>query len=483
MNSFYIYNIKNLSLFLIMINLFFLILSLLDYNLPFNFFYIVTIFFSITVMYSIKKLIKVFEKFDHFLEDSKLLVRNDSFQGKHFIDNIEVVSSHILKLVNGKRDCIEEHDSLEKILRILMIWRSGNLEERIPLNFGNGKKIIIQFINGLNDLVDEIDAYVRDSIGAMNALSKKEYHRIILKKGLLGSFLIGATKINDSLMIFGKKNVDLMKKLNGDVKTIITSIADETERVADSCKETVQSCEMTLLKSADATTEAKNTHMGLLSIEQLTMNLKRTGMDMVSVVRDANSLSQEGVGNIEKTKSIVIDLKTRSAAIHGIVEMIREVAQKTNLLSINAAIEAAKAGKEGHGFRIVADEVRSLAHATMDSAEDIERQIRLIQDSIQQTVSSVSEFSNTMSNISLVSGTISSKMDEQNIVLDDMSNKIRFFSSAVQNLIGNVENVQRASSAAKSSSQNINSIFKTLNQNIFVLEKSLVKGISNFVDE
>ncbi|CAO5678411.1 MAG: hypothetical protein HEEMFOPI_00347 [Holosporales bacterium] len=483
MNSFYIYNIRNLSYFILSASILFLILSFFEYRLPCNIFYMVMAIFTTVVIYSIHRTLNIFKEFDKFLEDNNLLCQNDSLQGQHFIDNLEMVSSQILKLISTKRDCMTEHESLEKILKTLVIWKAGNLEERIPLTISGGKKIMIQFINGLNDLVDEIDAYIRESLGAMHALSKREYYRIILKKGLLGSFLIGANKINEGIMIFGKQNTELMKKLDSDVREMIMSIVDETERVSESCKETVQSCELTLSKSADATTEAKNTHMGLTSIEQLALDLKRTGGDMVGVIRDANALSEEGAGDIEKTKNIVMELKTRSTAIHGIVEMIREVAQKTNLLSINAAIEAAKAGKEGHGFRIVADEVRSLAHATMDSAEDIERQIRMIQEAIQQTVQSVSQFTNTMVNISSVSGSISTKMDEQNAVLDDISNKIRIFSGAIQNLIGNVENVQRASSSARSSSQNINSVFQKLNQHIFVLENSIAKSISNLLDK
>lgn len=483
MNSFYLYNVRNISLFLLILNFITLTLYVFDQRMWGLFLFSVSSVLFCILPYLQQKLIKNFTKMDVFFEDNKILVRDDTYQGHHFFDNPDTIEKFVKKLMEEKVVCNLENESIHNIFSYLIRWREGDLEERIPLSVANNQKQMIQFVNCLNDLIDKTDAFIRESLGAMKALSTKQYYRIIVERGLTGTFLLGAKRVNDGLLIFSKQNTKLMEKLQTDVKQIVSVVVSETNHVSKSCQETVFSCKKTLDKSSEAAIEAKNTHSGLQMIESMASELRDSGTEVVKVASDATKLSQEGELEIERTKTTVTELKTRSAAIHGIVEMIREVAQKTNLLSINAAIEAAKAGKEGHGFRIVADEVRSLAHTTMGSAEDIEKQIKAIQEAIQETVTSVSKFTNTMGNINSVSATMFEKIDEQIHVLDGISSKIKTFSNSMQHLITNVENVKDASTSARDSARIINDTFESLNQNINILETSIAKTITDIQNQ
>ncbi len=119
--------------------------------------------------------------------------------------------------------------------------------------------------------------------------------------------------------------------------------------------------------------------------------------------RNADEASREGLGVIDKTTSAiellasemnvamqeVEGLASSSQQIGSVLEVIRSIAEQTNLLALNAAIEAARAGEAGRGFAVVADEVRNLAKRTQDSVEEIRQVIEGLQNGTRDVVSSM----------------------------------------------------------------------------------------------
>ena len=116
--------------------------------------------------------------------------------------------------------------------------------------------------------------------------------------------------------------------------------------------------------------------------------LAREGGEVVSrTVDDINRISEV----VQRTAGIVGSLGERSTQISAIVGTIKEIADQTNLLALNAAIEAARAGEQGRGFAVVADEVRKLAERTGQSTQEIAAMVKAIQDSTQDAVLAMEE--------------------------------------------------------------------------------------------
>ncbi|MEB3786470.1 methyl-accepting chemotaxis protein, partial [Pseudomonas paracarnis] len=108
-----------------------------------------------------------------------------------------------------------------------------------------------------------------------------------------------------------------------------------------------------------------------------------------TVIQQAASEMREIASNIEGSSALITKLGERSEQITTIVNTIRGIADQTNLLALNAAIEAARAGEQGRGFAVVADEVRQLAARTSGSTAEISGMIGMIQNETQLAIKSM----------------------------------------------------------------------------------------------
>ncbi|MCF2858852.1 methyl-accepting chemotaxis protein [Pseudoalteromonas sp. SMS1] len=142
-----------------------------------------------------------------------------------------------------------------------------------------------------------------------------------------------------------------------------------TDRAMDEMTETVSEITRSTQSAADTATSTEQT--------------SKQGLQAVSETRSAISLLKDDINNVSDTISKLAD---ETQSVGSILDVIRGIADQTNLLALNAAIEAARAGEQGRGFAVVADEVRSLASRTQQSTEEIQAMISRLQQEAQRSV-------------------------------------------------------------------------------------------------
>jgi methyl-accepting chemotaxis protein len=183
----------------------------------------------------------------------------------------------------------------------------------------------------------------------------------------------------------------------------------------------------------------------------------RSGTDIVDQSIDAISSLNKEVGTAVE---VLRKLQQDSDEISNVIDVIRGIAEQTNLLALNAAIEAARAGEQGRGFAVVADEVRNLASKTQNSTEEIDQMIEQLHKGVDDAVrvSNISQES-TSHCVTLISdaGTALSQIDSAMQAIDDMNHQIASAveeqSSVSNELARNVVEIEQRTSVLVSSTE------------------------------
>ncbi|MBE0376263.1 methyl-accepting chemotaxis protein [Pseudoalteromonas prydzensis] len=200
------------------------------------------------------------------------------------------------------------------------------------------------------------------------------------------------------------------------------------------------------------------------------------GKEVVAkTIKAIETLSQ----NIETVSQVTTDLANESNNIGSVLDVIRGIAEQTNLLALNAAIEAARAGEQGRGFAVVADEVRTLASRTGKSTDEIQAMIAKLQKGAQAAVeavtasqklststveqagsanNSLTEIERLVSVITDMNGQIARATEQQSSAADEVNLRINELSQSTEHSLANTAQLSSASDNLKHSSQGLSDV-------------------------
>ncbi|PYC05908.1 methyl-accepting chemotaxis protein [Pseudomonas protegens] len=185
---------------------------------------------------------------------------------------------------------------------------------------------------------------------------------------------------------------DTLQRISGSA-TQLASAAEElncvTEESARGLTQQNNEIEQAATAVNEMTSAVEEVARNAVSTSEASKNATASAGDGRDLVQETVSAIERMSSDVQGTASLIGDLANESRDIGKVLDVIRGLADQTNLLALNAAIEAARAGEAGRGFAVVADEVRALAHRTQQSTSEIERMIGSIQSGTEHAVDSM----------------------------------------------------------------------------------------------
>lgn len=273
--------------------------------------------------------------------------------------------------------------------------------------------------------------------------------------------------------------LNMADQLEGRIRSVVQKIDDSVAHVQRTSEQMSANAEKT---GNEATTVSQATNEASSNVETVSAATTQLSASIQEISRQVTQVSdslRNGVLQVDSANKEVVGLSESAQTIGEVVNLIHDIAEQTNLLALNATIEAARAGEAGKGFAVVASEVKNLANQTAKATGQIEEQIATIQNQTKVSVESINDVNVMINNVDQMASGIASAVEEQNAATSDIASNVEMASAGTQNVS---ERIQYVASAASETSALSSELLETAN-GLESESRILVKEVDSFLAE
>lgn len=283
----------------------------------------------------------------------------------------------------------------------------------------------------------------QDEVMAMAIASRRES---MVTGGIVAlAVLVGGLALSQWLLLPVKR---LGRDMQTQVSGVIAALRDASHKARGAAEAMASTAEETKRQTSEVRAGADMTAGDVAGVASAVDQLSSSINEVVEGIRQTTDLVGHAAIRAGDAARLLADLERVAGRITGIVTLINDVANQTNLLSLNAAVEASHAGEAGRGFAVVASEIRKLAARTAASTEEIAGEVRTVLDTVKRNAEAIRSISSSIDKVNDQARTISSTAEQQGAVTQSIAVRMSQTAHRVTEATQSLSGVQGASDGA-----------------------------------
>jgi methyl-accepting chemotaxis protein len=261
----------------------------------------------------------------------------------------------------------------------------------------------------------------------------------------------------------------------GGIVDTVSSASSDLEEAAGTLTKTA---EVTQQLSGSVAAASEQASANVQSVATATEEMTSSVNEISRQVQESSRIAGEAVRQAQQTDARINELSQAAGRIGDVVKLITAIAEQTNLLALNATIEAARAGEAGRGFAVVASEVKQLASQTGKATEEISAQISGMQAATQDSVAAIKEIGGTIGRIAEIASTIAAAVEEQGAATQEIARNVSQAAKGTGQVASNITDVNRGAGETGTASARVLSSAQSLSAESQHLRAEVEKFVS-----
>jgi methyl-accepting chemotaxis protein len=326
------------------------------------------------------------------------------------------------------------------------------------------------------DVSGEISGSDRgDEIGAMAAAVQ------VFKDNMIRADRLAAEKEAESDVKMRRASMldELTRAFEAKVSELVTGLSSASAVMENTAQSMSSTAAATNRQAGIVAAASEQTSANVQTVASATEELTTSITEIGRQVAQSTEIAARAVDNARRTGDTARSLAEGAQKIGDVVTLIQSIAEQTNLLALNATIEAARAGEAGRGFAVVASEVKSLAGQTAKATTEISEQIAAIQTASDETVTAIRNVVDVIAEIDQIGVAIASAIEQQGSATKEISRNVQEAARGTQEVTSNISGVQRAADETGSAANQVLGAAEQLSSQ----SKDLAGQVNRFLSE